>query len=312
MSDEPAYLALASYRRCVERIEANWPRFLASREDRLRQEVRHGSAAEKITEAILEDLFTQVLDWHKGDLDYQVGRADIVLTENFIKYLVIETKRPGALTWRRPAVEKALEQARHYADEQRVSRIAVSDGVMLYAVDIEHGVQLDRVFVRLDRTQPPLALWWLSVHGVYRPREGVEDRTLVEEALTPAMATQPPEGAAELLHPKYKLPARCFAYVGNAGDPHTWKLPHLSSSGTVDEKRLPKAIQAVISNYRGVKVGGIPEPAIPNVLLKLAQAAVRAGKLPSQGGSVAPIYEQLVEVLRQLGRLDQILKDYAA
>ncbi len=274
--------------------------------------MRHGAAAEKIAEAILEDLFTQVLDWNKGDLDYQVGRADIVLTQNFIKYLVVEAKRPGALAWRRPAVEAALDQARRYADEQRVSQIAVSDGVMLYAADIEHGVQRDRLFVRLDRTQPPVTLWWLSVHGVYRPREGTEDLRLVEESTAVAAPTKEPDGATDLLHPKYKLPARCFGYVGNAADPHTWKLPHLDESGAVDEKRLPKAIQAVISNYRGVKVSGIPEPAIPDVLVRLAQAAGRVGKLPGQGGVSAPIYEQLADVLRQLGRLDQILQGRAA
>jgi hypothetical protein len=47
-------------------------------------------AAEKIAEPILEDLFTQVLDWDKGDLDYQVEHADIVLTQNLVKYLVVK------------------------------------------------------------------------------------------------------------------------------------------------------------------------------------------------------------------------------
>jgi len=303
MPDAPAYLSLASYHRCAERIQSNWPAFLATREDRLRQQARHGIAMEKTAEAILEDLFTQVLDWRQGDLDYQVDHADIVLTQNFMKYLVIETKRPGALAWRRSAVEAALDQARRYADEQRVSRIAVSDGVMLYAADIESSAQHDRVFVRLDSAKPPLALWWLSVHGIYRPREGAEDRALVEESPAVAAAVLPPDGTtAELLHPKYKLPARCFAYVGNAADPHTWKLPHLEATGAIDERRLPKAIQAVLSNYRGVKVGGIPEPAIPDVLSKLAQAAERLGKMPGQGGVAAPAYAQLAEALSQLRR----------
>jgi hypothetical protein len=303
MPDEPAYLSLASYHRCAERIQAKWLPFLAAREDRLHQQARHGIAMEKTAEGILEDLFAEVLDWHQGDLDHQVEHADIVLTQNFIKYLVIEVKRPGALAWHRTAVQAALDQARRYADEQRVSRIAVSDGVMLYAADIENGTEHDRVFVRLDRATPPLALWWLSVHGIYRAREGIEDCTLIEESPTVAAVAQPPDGPAELLHPKYKLPARCFAYVGNAADPHTWKLPHLDASGTVDERRLPKAIQAVLTNYRGVKVGGIPEPAIPDVLSKLAQAAERLGRLPGQGGvAAAPVYEQLAETLSQLRR----------
>lgn len=301
------YQSLATYRRCAERIAAAWPGFLAAREDRLRQQARHGTAAEKVAEAILEDLLTQVLDWNKGDLDYQVGYADIVLTQNFVKYAVLEMKHPGVLAWHRHAVEAALAQARRYADEQRVSRIAVSDGTILYAADIEHGVQKDRLFVNLARPEPPLSLWWLSVHGVYRAREGDDDRALIEEQV-PSGAAKPVTSTAEgeLLHPKYKLPARCFGYVGNAADPRTWKLPHLEADGAIDEKRLPKAIQAVISNYRGVRVGGIPEPAIPDVLVRLAQAAARAGKLPGQAGHPAAVYVLLVEVLGQMGRLNGV------
>jgi hypothetical protein len=251
MVEGPAYLSLSSYRRCTDRIRETWSQFQAAREDRLRQAIRHGTAAEKVAETILEDLFTLVLDWTKGDLDYQVEHADIVLTKNMVKYLIVEAKRPGALAWRRAAIEAAIGQARRYADEQRVTRIAVSDGVMLYAADIEHGTHHDRVFVRLDRNEPPLGLWWLSVHGVYRPREGDEDRALIEEALPAPIASTAQDGDAELLHHKYHLPARCFGYVGDACDPETWKLPHLTADGAVDAKRLPKAIQSIISNYRG-------------------------------------------------------------
>ena len=303
MSEENAgYLTLASYHRCAERIQTKWPAFLAKREDRLRQQARHGIAMEKTAEGIVDDLFAEVLDWQPGDLDHQVEHADIVLTQNFIKYLVIEVKRPGALAWHRSAVQAALDQARRYADEQRVSRIAATDGVMLYAADIENGVHHDRLFVRLDRPDAPLALWWVSVHGIYRAREGTDNRSLTEEPLAVSEGALAPDGFAELLHPKYKLPARCFAYVGNAADPHTWKLPHLDASGAVDERRLPKAIQAVLSNFRGVKVGGIPEPAIPDVLTKLEQAAQRLGRMPGQGGAAAPVYLQLAEALSQIRR----------
>ena len=59
----------------------------------------------------------------------------------------------------------------------------------------------------------------------------------------------------------------------------------------------------MLTNYRGVKVGGIPEPAIPDVVSKLAQAAERLGRLPGQGGvAAAPVYEQLAEALNQLRR----------
>ena len=96
------------------------------------------------------------------------------------------------------------------------------------------------------------------------------------------------------------MPARCFGYVGDASAPDTWKLPHLTIDGGVDTKRLPSAIRCIISNYRGEKVHGIPEPAIPSVLAKLAQAAERIGKLPPKPSDSTSTYAQLAQVLRQL------------
>ena len=87
---------LASYHRCVQRITARWPTFLEKRSQRLKQQERHGLASEKVAENIIEDLFTEVLDWEIADLNNQVEYADIVLTKSGIKYLLIETKRPGA------------------------------------------------------------------------------------------------------------------------------------------------------------------------------------------------------------------------
>ena len=48
---------------------------------------------------------------------------------------------------------------------------------------------------------------------------------------------------ARLYAEKYQLPARCFAYAGHPQRPATWKLPCLRRDGTVDERRLPKAIR---------------------------------------------------------------------
>lgn len=219
----------------------------------------------------------------------------------------MEVKRPGALAWSRAAVEAALEQVRRYADEQKVKCVAVSDGVVLYAGDVVHGGIRDRVFVSLEAGEPPETLWWLSVHGIYRPRTDAREtapRLLAE--------TTPPEAAAtietceDLLHPKYKIPARCFAYVGHAGDPTTWKLPYCNLDGGIDVKRVPKAIQAILTNYRGTKVSSIPESDIPDVLVRLGCAAARFGKMPGQSGETAPAYHQLAEVLEQLGRLNEI------
>jgi hypothetical protein len=94
---------------------------------------------------------------------------------------------------------------------------------------------------------------------------------------------------------QYHLPARCFAYVGSAADPRTWHLPYLHADGTPDLARLPKAIQAILSNYRGAHFDSVPEAAIPEVLITLARTAHQLGKLPASGPSAARTSVQLQE-----------------
>ena len=276
---------LASYRRCVTRICEQWPAFCQAREERLAQQRRYGHAAEKVAENILEDLFIEVLDWKRADLNNQVRYADLLLSRLGIKYLLLEAKRPGALAWNRKAVEVALDQACRYADEQRVRTVAVSDGIMLYAADRVHGGLRDRAYADLSNTEPPETLWWLSVHGIYRPRTESDDAQLRLLPDTPATEiAEELEPIEQLLHPKYRLPARCFAYVGHEHD----------------TARLPKAIQAIISNYRGVKVKSVPEAAIPDVLERLAAAATELGKMPPLNPNPARSYVQLAAVMEQL------------
>jgi len=303
-----AIVELASYRHCIERIREQWPAFAQKRTARLVQQERYGAATEKVAENVLEDLFTEVLDWAVSDLSNQVRYADLLLTSNTIKYLLVEVKRPGSLAWSRRSVERALEQARGYADEQKVKCIAVSDGLMLYGADIVHGGMRDRLYVSLDSATPPEALWWLSVHGIYRDVEPLPGAPVELPEETEREPTSPgtPSDATGVLHHKYHIPARCFAYVGDASNPATWKLPFRLADDSIDLKRLPKAIGSLLSNYRGAKVGGIPQAAIPDVLVRLAKAAAEAGKLPHQAGHTAPIYEQLVEVLAQLGRENEV------
>ncbi len=264
------------------------------RADRL----RHGGETERVAEAILEDLFTEVLDWSKGDIEYQVEFADIVVSKNLAKYLIVEVKRPGTLWIGRQRLHDALDQARRYASEQKVSTIAASDGSLLYAADVEHGNLKDRVLVDLACRDAPPGLWWLSMHGIYRRCEDLvcwpqaEDRSLNDPVNT---------ANGNLLHPKYKLPASCFAYVGDAGNPSTWKLPYREANGNIDGKRLPKAIQALLSNYRGAKVGGIPEKDIRSVLIVLARAASAEGRMPPRAAEAAPTYCELARVLEQQG-----------
>lgn len=297
--------SLASYRRCCERLDSAWPAFAARREERLAQQRRYGTAAEKVAENILEDLFTMVLDWPLTEINNQVEYADLVLTRMGIKLLIVEVKRPGALTWNERSVSLALTQAHRYADEQKVRSIAISDGTMLYARDHIPGGHRDRAFVRLDRPEAPLDLWWLSVDGIYRPREAPAGGCL--RVLPQAGGGNGDAGRPGLLHPKYRRPAWCFAYVGNAADPRTWHLPYLLTAGPPDLARLPKAIQAILSNYRGAHVSAIPETAIPEVLVTLARAARTAGKFPAAGPGSARVYLQLEEALDQLGRLSDAM-----
>jgi hypothetical protein len=300
--------SLATYQHAVARIAARWPSFLEKRDARLEQQRRHGVAAEKVAENIVEDLFTEVLDWTVADLNNQVGYADLLLTRLGIKYLLVEVKRPDSLAWRRSAVEQALDQACRYAAEQKVKCVAVSDGVMLYAADIEHGGLHDRVFASLAAPEPPVSLWWLSVHGIYRH---CEDRAGAALDLVPQPGGVPAPSAAGLegclLHSKYRLPASCFGYVGDAAAPATWKLPYRLADGSPDARRLPKAVQCILSNYRGAKVAGVPESAIPEVLERLGRAVAVLGHMPQQSPAAAPVYEQLAQVLDQLGRLDSVL-----
>ncbi len=106
----------------------------------------------------------------------------------------------------------------------------------------------------------------------------------------------------ELLHHKYEIPSRCFAYVGAADQTSTWKLPYLLADGPPDLKRLPKAIAAILSNYRGTKVS-IPRNDVADVLVRLGTAADDIKKVPCQVPSTAEVYSEAHEALDQLGRL---------
>lgn len=299
---------LATHRRCSERICANWSSFQARRLERLRERDRFGHAAEKATESIVEDLCTMVLDWEVGDINHQVRYADILLTRLGIKYLIVEAKRPGAIAWNAAARERALEQACRYAVEQRVRSVAVSDGALLYAADVVNGGLRPRLMCDLQHIEPQESLWWLSVHGIYRPRPDfavdLDPATTRQDFTSGAGGV---DGEASLLHPKYRLPWTCFAYAGDPSDPHTWHLPYRGADGGIDLRRLPKAIQSILTNYRGARVTSVPEAAIPDVLVRLALAARAVGKMPDQTGECADIYMQLGEALEQLGRVEETL-----
>jgi hypothetical protein len=148
-----------------------WADFQAKRWERLAQQARSGTAAEEAAGNILEDLFTMVLDWRLSEVHDQAGYAGLTLTRLGAKQLIVEVRRPGALAWDERAIDVALAQAHERAGGQRVKVIAISDGIMLYARDLVPGGHRDRLYTRLDEPWAPEDLWWLSVDGIYRPRE---------------------------------------------------------------------------------------------------------------------------------------------
>jgi hypothetical protein len=240
--------------RCCDRIRTAWSGFADLRRRHLVQGDRFGRIPERATEEILRVLFTSVLDWPTEHVNWQVERAAIILTSPGVKWLVVEAKRPGALAWNERAVHQALDQARKYADEQHVRCVAISDGQMLYAADVVDGGLRGRLFVSLDRDEPPEDLWWLSVHGIYRSRPEAEATGFALLRALPAQTGPIPTAEGSLLHLKYHRPAACFAFGGDADSPAAWKLPYLLDDGTIDLRRLPMAISAILKTYRGVGV----------------------------------------------------------
>jgi hypothetical protein len=287
---------LASFHAWMSRAATAWPTFLARRAERLAEGRRYAGAPEKVAENIVEDLLTGVLGWALSDINHQVARCDILVTHLGVRRLLIETKRPGALVGPR-AVEAAFLQARGYAETLRVGLVAVSDGARLLAADLVPGGRRTRAETDISMEGVDQNLWWLSPDGVYRNPSPLPHPAAW--APTPSEERAEPDDAPSLLHPKYRLPVTCFAYVGSVTHPSTWHLPYLDARGEIDHSRLPKAIQAVLTNYRGAHVSSIPEEAVPLVLQRLAVAARRAGRMPPECLEPAAVYVQLAQALLQ-------------
>lgn len=307
MGDEN-FRSLSSYKKVIDRLHQNWEPFLESRTNLL-EPLKYQSVPEKVSEEIIRNLLTQVLDWEEADLQWQMHYADLVLTRNRNKYLVAELKRPSSLKRSLNSNQEALNQVRGYADQQKISSIAICDGSVVYAADITGGGLSHRVFVDLSSRKPPETLWWLSVHGIYRKAQFVNEIPVDEEGSHNSISIDRPPFSPHLLHPKYKIPAGCFAYVGDANKTSTWKLPYRTEKLEIDSKRLPKAIQSLLTNYRGSGVNGIPASDVPDVLVRLAKAARSLGKITQDGTATAEVYGQLFQFLKQQDRLKEVFED---
>ena len=299
---------LSGFNRFNLGLDDRWRVFAGRRQTHLAQALRYGSVPEKVAEDILKDFFTIVLDWQLSDVNNQVKYADMVLTHQGLKRLIVEVKRP-TLQLDKPSLNRALEQAYRYAQEQRVSTIAVSDGGLLYVAQIINGGIEDRVTIRLDTPSPTPNLYWISVDGIKRPVEHLayvdrsDDKKIDANNVIIHEVLQEDD---QLLHPKHKRPSWCFAYVGNPLKTSTWRLPYLNADGSVDTAHLPGAIRAITGNYRGAHNKTVPESAIPDVLVRLGKAAWKANKMPGQVPNPIESYQSLYDDLYQLNRLDEI------
>ena len=153
------------------------------------------------------------------------------------------------------------------------------DGILFFGADIVDGGWGPRILLDLSQEETPAdMLWWVSMDSIHRPCEAQADLSLLAR-VGAAVFGGDVAGADQdtLLHPKYQIPSCCSAYVGNPNKASTWKLPYLLADGSTDLRRLPMAIQSLVSNHRGAKVGGIPDEAIPHVFRRLAAAATAEG-----------------------------------
>lgn len=285
---------LALKKKQTERGVQSWKSFLVRRDQYISQAKRQMGGHERITEKILEDLFSNVLDWNLEDINNQIEHSDIVITKHGIKRMVIETKRIGHFS-SKGNIDKTFHQAIGYAKKMRITKVAISDGNKLFLTEYcpNRDLRAGWVDISLNSINYPEELWFFSEHGIYR---SIDSFNFEEPPLFPQ---------TDLLHHKHCLPYNCFAYVGHERDTKTWKLPYLISDGSIDHKRLSSAIRCIIANYRGNKVKDIPEHHIPIVLKKLAQAAKNAGKMPYQNPRTPDTFFQLESILTQLGiRLD--------
>ena len=186
--------------------------------------------------------------------------------------------------------------------------IAVSDGALFYAADLVNGGLQNRARLQLNSAEHSPDAWWLSVDGIYRPATTLCAAPAIQGE--PAVSSEAPEAPRSesevLLHHKHRVPAECFAYVGDASDTTTWKLPYRLSDGSVDQKHLAGAIRAVLSNYRGAHVD-IPESAIEDVLVRLGRAAAEIRKLQSQTPKPLASYQLLYDALHQKDRLSEVV-----
>jgi hypothetical protein len=127
-------------------------------------------AGTRIVTTILRDLFTTTLDWPRSNIHARLEcSSDLVLSFKRMPYLIVEARPPHSFRWDIPVVLTALDRLRSYADEHAIKCIGISDGIRLYAAELNGDVLQPRLYVSLVSDVPPAPLWWVSLSGIHRP-----------------------------------------------------------------------------------------------------------------------------------------------
>lgn len=258
-------------------IQTEWSTF-RERYKKIVSEYERGSRLhEKDIEIIFHSLAEGPLGYEIEQLSTQREYADYALVDRGLKLAIVEIKsfRAFASKQEQSQLESALIQAARYAHRHRTPHLMAFDGVILTLAELE-GVQdviKVHIQVNIEADEPPGNLFYFTHYGLFcHPTE--ELLTLPYDA----------DEDAELkkTHHGVKLHYSCFAHVGDIRDKGTWRAPYRNPDGSVDVKRLPHAVNYLLSpsGHRGKQASRqrIPEAATPLVALRLAKAYKEIGK----------------------------------
>jgi hypothetical protein len=166
VADHVASVDPTQRHRFVEEMRGRWPGFLARRHEHLQAYASGRTPSRRTTENILRDLLTTVLDWSAHQVRLQ-DSGSLLLSRLGAKYLVVEIKEPGSLDG--PGkVSRALWPAVRQAESLKARRVAVTDGDLFDAHDLDATGMSPRVRLHLSDPAPPDDLWWLSTRGIPR------------------------------------------------------------------------------------------------------------------------------------------------
>jgi len=258
-------------------LEAEWDGFCRRRQAILARAQTGGPPKERDVEDIFQALAEGPLGYQLKQLSPQRSYADYVLLDRGLKLVAVELKAFGQFrngTSQAP-LAAALEQAAHYAGQQRIPNVMAFDGELLAFGKVDAGKAKIAVHLQcsVDCDTPPSDLFFLTHYGIFRqpttvlysvPFEPEKDESLYKQH------------HGEMLH------YSCFAYVGDLRNKATWAMPYRNADGTVDTGRLGHATNYMFSpgGYRGQKASDmkIPEAATTLVALRLARAYKEIGK----------------------------------